>query len=224
MGAVRCPCVQYLRGRSEIMIGSNYYIMDHKGGVPTRNALARAADIAFNMHTLSRAVLDETVEPLRIQGLVPLCMDQYERIFGTTRIPGKECDELQTNPTARHVVVYRRGGFYELPLYASNGAPLTRGELYVRLQAIRDDADAHAAPEIEAKIPALTSGACRGVAVIVCTGTCDIVCGGGVCVCVCVCVCLFACLFVYVCATCLCARVLCVCVCMCFSFCMLELA
>ena len=42
----------------------------------------------------------EQVTPTRMHGVIPLCMAQYPRTFGTTRIPGEiegACEESTTN-------------------------------------------------------------------------------------------------------------------------------
>ena len=79
----------YLRGRSSLMINSNYYIMDFEDYVPTTRQTARAAGITSLMCEFCRLLEQEKIEPMRIHGLAPLCMAQYERMFSTTRQPGE---------------------------------------------------------------------------------------------------------------------------------------
>lgn len=68
-----------------------------------------------------------------IRDTVPMCMAQYERMFSTTRIPGKEIDSLEhdDHDSATHVVILRKGLFYSLEVYDKKGAPLTPPELEV---------------------------------------------------------------------------------------------
>jgi hypothetical protein len=66
----------------------------------------------------------EKLEPMLVAGMVPLCMSQYERLFSTTRRPGKEGDVLKHwAPGARgfgageqykHIVILRNGYFLRL--------------------------------------------------------------------------------------------------------------
>jgi len=52
-----------------------------------------------------------------IQGTVPLCSWQYERVFNTTRIPGIESDKIVHLNDSTHVAVYCNGKYFKLPLY-----------------------------------------------------------------------------------------------------------
>ncbi len=49
----------------------------------------------------------ETLPPHTVRDLVPLCMQQYQFVFSTTRVPGKEMDALRRWDSAesRHIVV-----------------------------------------------------------------------------------------------------------------------
>jgi len=60
-----------------------------------------------------------------------MCMAQYERIFATTRIPGKEMDTLghDQNDSASHIIVLRKGNFYALDVYDRSGNALTPPEI-----------------------------------------------------------------------------------------------
>ena len=42
------------------------------------------------MMRMKREIETEKLKPLIIMGLIPLCSAQYDRLFGTTRIPGQE--------------------------------------------------------------------------------------------------------------------------------------
>eukprot|EP00047_Mylnosiga_fluctuans_P004149 m.232930 g.232930 ORF g.232930 m.232930 type:complete len:402 (-) comp12436_c0_seq1:1213-2418(-) len=67
----------YLRGRDSIMINSNYYIMDAYEWIPTPNPVARAANLVFSILEYKTLLDREQLEPILIQGSVPLCMAQY---------------------------------------------------------------------------------------------------------------------------------------------------
>ncbi|GBG25303.1 Carnitine O-palmitoyltransferase 1, muscle isoform [Hondaea fermentalgiana] len=106
----------YLAGRSPIAINSNYYALDSKYR-PTNNQLERAANTCHSFLRFKDLVESETLEPMTIRGLIPLCMSQYKRMFGTSRIPGRDMDELQHTPYSRYFVVCCKGLFYKLPCY-----------------------------------------------------------------------------------------------------------
>ena len=54
----------------------------------------------------------------------PLCMHQYTRLFGTTRVPAFGRDRLVTDYASRHVAVLCRDRFYAFDVYDEHGRPL----------------------------------------------------------------------------------------------------
>lgn len=106
----------YLRGRTPLMINSNVYGCD---GVtlPTNNQAARAANITYLMIQFRRRIEKEKLEPIMVQGFVPLCSWQYERMFNTTRVPGVECDKIVHWKDSKHVAVYYKGCYYKVLIH-----------------------------------------------------------------------------------------------------------
>uniref|UniRef100_A0A673ATA1 Carnitine O-palmitoyltransferase 1, liver isoform-like n=1 Tax=Sphaeramia orbicularis TaxID=375764 RepID=A0A673ATA1_9TELE len=81
----------YLRGRSPIMVNSNYYGMDFLYVTPTPIQAARAGNTIHAMLLYRRKLNKEEIKPSRIPGtVIPLCAAQCERMFNTTRTPGEE--------------------------------------------------------------------------------------------------------------------------------------
>ena len=70
-------------------------MLDFCDFAPSRIGSARAATLTALMVDFHRLLQREHVEPIRIRGIRPICMYQYERMFGTTRIPGKAKDVLK---------------------------------------------------------------------------------------------------------------------------------
>ncbi|XP_033126611.1 carnitine O-palmitoyltransferase 1, muscle isoform-like [Anneissia japonica] len=145
----------YLRGRSPLMVNSNYYGLDTIMWQSSSFQAARAANMTFACLKFRREIAQETLDPIMVQKLVPLCSWQYERLFNTTRIPGLESDKVVTYQTSRHVAVYHKGRFYKL-LFQVNGYNLNACELELQYQYILDD-DAEPS-ECEKYLPALTAG------------------------------------------------------------------
>lgn len=52
-----------------------------------------------------------------VQGLVPLCSWQYERIFNTVRVPGLETDKIVHYQDSNHIVVMHRGRYFKVTIY-----------------------------------------------------------------------------------------------------------
>jgi len=105
----------YLRGRTPLMANSNYYVLDSKSR-PTTNQIERAGNVVHHFLRFKDMIEGETLEPMLIRGRVPLCMEQYERMFGTCRIPGREIDVLKHN-ISRYIVVVYDGNYYKLDVY-----------------------------------------------------------------------------------------------------------
>ncbi|MDB9513161.1 choline/carnitine O-acyltransferase [Kamptonema animale CS-326] len=53
----------------------------------------------------------------------PLCMVQYDNLFGTARIPGIRCDGFQRAKNSEHIVIIRRDTFYALRLLPEDKLP-----------------------------------------------------------------------------------------------------
>uniref|UniRef100_A0A8D2CLJ4 Carnitine O-palmitoyltransferase 1, liver isoform n=1 Tax=Sciurus vulgaris TaxID=55149 RepID=A0A8D2CLJ4_SCIVU len=145
----------YLRGRSPLMVNSNYYVMDL---VLVRNTEVQAARLGNAVHAMImyRRKLDrEEIKPVMALGIVPMCSYQMERMFNTTRIPGKETDVLQHLSDSRHVAVYHKGRFFKVWLY--EGSRLLRPrDLEMQFQRILDDPSP---PQPgEERLAALTAG------------------------------------------------------------------
>ena len=128
----------YLRGRAPLMINSNFYCIDVITQTPTRVQAARAGHIVNLTFQFRRLILKQEATPIILQGLIPMCSNQYERFFNTTRIPGVESDSLVHLKDATHVAVMHKGRFYRLPCY-NKGRLLNPAEIQKQIQAILDD-------------------------------------------------------------------------------------
>jgi hypothetical protein len=71
--------------------GSNLHGESHEPDQVKRVVLLIAAALDFK-----HRVDTNTLMPLRIRGVLPVCMAGMRRIFGTTRVPGREKDEIKT--------------------------------------------------------------------------------------------------------------------------------
>ncbi|XP_027489264.1 carnitine O-palmitoyltransferase 1, muscle isoform-like, partial [Corapipo altera] len=88
-------------------------------------------------------------------GVVPMCSYQSERMFNTTRIPGKETDTLLHLADSKHLAVYHKGRYYKVWLYYG-GTILPPADLELQFQRILDDPSP---PQPgEERLAALTAG------------------------------------------------------------------
>ncbi|XP_061434655.1 carnitine O-palmitoyltransferase 1, liver isoform-like [Lethenteron reissneri] len=128
----------YLRSREPLMVNSNYYAMDFLYVTPTHVQAARAGNLLHAVMLYRRRLDRGDIKPLMLQGAVPMCSAQYERMFNTTRIPGVETDTIQHLRDSRHVCVLHAGRYFRLRLY-HDGRLLGARELQQQVQAILDD-------------------------------------------------------------------------------------
>ncbi|XP_071590414.1 carnitine O-palmitoyltransferase 1, muscle isoform [Heliangelus exortis] len=128
----------YLRGRSPLMVNSNYYIMDFLYVTPTHIQAARAANAVHSMLLYRRKLDRGEIPPVMALGIVPMCSYQSERMFNTTRVPGIESDSLLHLPDSKHLAVYHRGRFYKVWMYWG-GQLLRPPDLQLQFQRILDD-------------------------------------------------------------------------------------
>uniref|UniRef100_A0A7N8Y3L0 carnitine O-palmitoyltransferase n=1 Tax=Mastacembelus armatus TaxID=205130 RepID=A0A7N8Y3L0_9TELE len=154
----------YLRGRSPIMVNSNYYGMDFLYVTPTPIQAARAGNSIHSFFLYRRKLNKEELKPV----IIPLCAAQCERIFNTTRIPGEETGKetdmythIDAHYTVQHwqdsdyIVVYHKGRYFRLRVYQA-GRLLSPREIEFQIQRILDDPTAPS--KGEAKLGALTAG------------------------------------------------------------------
>lgn len=125
----------YLRGRSPLMVNSNFYGVDAIFAHPTKNQAARAASVCHLLLQFRRVVDRQELEPIMVQGLVPLCSWQYERIFNTVRVPGVEADKIVHYKDSNHIVVLHKGCYYKMIIY-NKGRLLKPCELQYQIEEI----------------------------------------------------------------------------------------
>uniref|UniRef100_A0A4W5KTC8 Carnitine O-palmitoyltransferase 1, muscle isoform n=1 Tax=Hucho hucho TaxID=62062 RepID=A0A4W5KTC8_9TELE len=149
----------YLRGRSPIMVNSNFYAMDLLYVTPTHRQAARAGNAVHAMlqyrRKLERGEHVISLLLLLALGVVPMCSYQMERMFNTTRIPGIETDFVQHLSDRKHLVVYHKGRFFKVWLYYG-GCHLWPSELETQFQMILNDTTEPQPGEL--KLAALTAG------------------------------------------------------------------
>lgn len=98
------------------MYGSNYYGSDSISP-PTKSQSARAANMTYLMLQFRRKIERQELKPIMVQGLVPLCSSQYERMFNTARVPGVESDSIVHYDGIKHIVVLHKGCYYKMLIY-----------------------------------------------------------------------------------------------------------
>ncbi|TEB24687.1 hypothetical protein FA13DRAFT_1756796 [Coprinellus micaceus] len=132
----------YLSHSDPVVLALNPFFVLENDPTPSRGTqIPRAAALITSslgfVHDLQAGLL----EPDNVRG-VPLCMDQYSRLFGTARVPTSRGCKMEAHAGSRHIVVLRRGQFYWFDVLDDENRPLlTEREISRNLNAILADAD-----------------------------------------------------------------------------------
>lgn len=124
----------------------------------TTNQVARAGMLAHILMKLKYEVEHETIKPLLVMGMIPLCSDQYRRLFGTTRIPGLVADTLSHVPGSKsnYCACCLDGRWFKVPLTTPLGRRYSAAELEVRFELLWQE-EGREVREGEKDLPALTA-------------------------------------------------------------------
>ena len=84
-----------------------------------------------------------SLEQIKLNGLVPLCMSTIKNLTGGCRVPKLGCDEFQWHDPLKtgFIVVQSRGHYYKIYMYDDKGAMLAPGTLKVLLEQIWMDSN-----------------------------------------------------------------------------------
>lgn len=107
----------YLRGRSPLMINSNFYGLDALLLDIKAKQSARTGMLASLLLHFRRLIERQELPPVSVQGLVPLCSSQYERIFNTARVPGVDSDKIVHYMDSNHIIVIHKGRYFKVIIY-----------------------------------------------------------------------------------------------------------
>jgi len=133
----------YLRSRSPILINSNYYGLGYAHHIPSSVQTARAGVLVHYFAVYKDLLDSEQLQPMTIRGMVPVCMRQYERIFATTRIPGRDSDILKhtSGQTTTHIAVLYKGTYWRVDTMSDSGKFLDPWQLEEQFKALVDAVD-----------------------------------------------------------------------------------
>ncbi|XP_063902174.1 carnitine O-acetyltransferase-like isoform X2 [Zophobas morio] len=86
-----------------------------------------------------KTLIDSGKMATDMMGKDPLDMNQYKKIFGTCRLPGLKCDNLEYNPQSKHIVIVNNNNFFKLPVIDECGSVINVGEIINALVQITED-------------------------------------------------------------------------------------
>jgi len=112
----------YLRGRDPLPTNVNFYCTESSENLfkppHETDPCRRLAQIIVAAVDFKLRVDRGTYDCLRVGGVVPVCMDGFSQVLGTTRIPGRTVDRLRTHPAREdaHVLLIVGGEMFKLPV------------------------------------------------------------------------------------------------------------
>ncbi|MCC5637002.1 choline/carnitine O-acyltransferase [Nostoc sp. CHAB 5844] len=114
------PRVSYLNERSTVVaspvLTTEKYQFTHIVAIIIFNALQFHLKIKYRQ-------LEPDKDIFRRGSKAPLCMAQYDNLFGTIRVPEIRCDRFQKVKNSEHIVVIRQNIFYALKLLPEDKLP-----------------------------------------------------------------------------------------------------
>ncbi|ODV87399.1 hypothetical protein CANARDRAFT_5937 [[Candida] arabinofermentans NRRL YB-2248] len=133
----------YLNYDSPVVLNLNPFIMLEDDPTPLKSTqLSRAASLSTSSLRFLRALRKQELNPDLLKNGKPLDMDQYPKLFGSSRIPTQTGCILQTDAQSRHIVVLSRSQFYWFDvLDENNDLILTENDIKLNLQSIIEDSE-----------------------------------------------------------------------------------
>ncbi|MFJ8078905.1 choline/carnitine O-acyltransferase [Streptomyces sp. NPDC096176] len=131
---------RYLGRRDRIALNANFFFLFKDTGRPQ---VERAAGLIAGAVDYKRQLDRELIAPV-VQRGQPQSMEQNKYLFSATRIPGAEQDTVRSPYTdqwpgpssARHIVVFFRGGMFRLDVLGPDGVPHSLEDLEAGLHAV----------------------------------------------------------------------------------------
>ncbi|KAL6453199.1 YAT1 putative mitochondrial carnitine O-acetyltransferase [Candida maltosa Xu316] len=100
----------------------------------------RATSLVMSSLKFIQALKNETLSIDTLKNNKPLCMYQYTKLFGASRIPTEEGCMMQSDPSSNHIIVMSKSQLYWFDVLDSeNNLILSEAELNVNFQSIIHD-------------------------------------------------------------------------------------
>ena len=111
--------------------------------------IKRAATLTLSSLKFIQALKNETLSVDKLKNGKPLCMYQYSKLFGASRIPTDDGCMMQTDPNSNHIVVMSKSQFYWFDVLDSkNNIILSESELNVNFSSIIHDSLSTASTDV----------------------------------------------------------------------------
>lgn len=130
----------YLNYDSPVVLNLNPFFLLEDDPTPINNSqIKRATSLTQSSLNFIRCLRRNELPPDMVRD-VPLCMDQYNKLFGSARIPTQTGCVMQTSSSSHHLVVLSKSQFYWFDvLDKNNELILSDDELAINFQSILND-------------------------------------------------------------------------------------
>ncbi|CUM47107.1 uncharacterized protein AC631_04842 [Debaryomyces fabryi] len=135
----------YLNYDSPVVLNLNpFFLLEddpfHNESMSVNPQVKRAASLTLSSLKFIRALKNETLLVDKTRNGQPLCMYQYSKLFGASRIPTDDGCVMQTDVNSNHIVVMSKSQFYWFDvLDKKNNLILSELELIVNFTSIIQD-------------------------------------------------------------------------------------
>ena len=146
----------YLCGRWPLPLNSNPGWASESFTFPpaATTQVQRAARLIAAMTKVALEVEDGTLSPDVFKGVIPVDMNQYARMFSSTRLPRRGRDELHkavaAAPMVPYIAVLRGSDFWKMPVLDAAGVPLSVLALEESLERVCSDTPSSHSPSSSA--------------------------------------------------------------------------
>jgi len=128
----------YLECRTPVIVHSSPGLVFPMQKISTREDQLCHAALIIHGSLCFKESIDKGTIPQDYMGSKPLDMSQYYKLFGTTRRPGEQRDELVFYPDSKHIAVIYKNHFYQVFVYNDDGSVLSPEEIMKQLLSVRE--------------------------------------------------------------------------------------
>lgn len=123
----------YLKPRIPLIIEGNvFYLLKRK---VNSNQAELATQVILSALEFKNLIDKEKLK-IDMQNQKPICMEQYKRIFSSTRIPRKQRDELIKDSSGKHILILYKDNIYSINVIDHSGKIKPYGQIINALEDI----------------------------------------------------------------------------------------
>lgn len=126
----------YLEYRDPVVVFSSPGLVFPRQQFSTQKEQLRYAAKLVRAAIAYKEVIDSGKIATEMLGKDPLDMSQYNKVFGTCRIPNPKKDKLVYNPSSKHIVVMHNNCVYKLELWTYSSETVSEEDIYTALKKV----------------------------------------------------------------------------------------